>query len=331
MDAPNLDSSKKCSWCGTLNSADAHACSKCSAALSALQPPVSASPSSNVSPTLDQENRAPYQDVVTPLVDSSLFDRMSGDAMRSLGLGPSFEPGRTLALFVVGGLSLYILLSLVALVGQVADYSRIQTLSNTSRGSRVPHPEVLEIDAQTVLIRLALFLVVFLTAVSFLAWIYRAHKNLRALGATDLKYSPGWAIGGFFIPFLNIVRPYQVVSEIWRASAGETRWSDGAAWIYAQTPIFIAVWWGSWLTLGLLDSLAAFTVFGALGGDQLLVATRYRIFYYIVGVASAALAITVVQKINSRQESAHRFIWSKTSLDEGLNDQERLAVPQPPS
>ena len=209
MDAPKSESSKRCSWCGTLNSADAPACSKCGAALSALQPLVSASPSSTASPTLDEENRAPYQDVVTPLVDSSLFDRMSDEAIRSLGLVPSFDPGRTLALFVVGGLSLYILLSLV---GLVADYSRIQTLSKATGALGVPRSEAMEIDAQTVLIRLALFIVVLLTAVSFLAWIYRAHKNLRALGATDLKYSPGWAIGGFFIPFLNIVRPYQVVS-----------------------------------------------------------------------------------------------------------------------
>ena len=328
MDAPKFQSSKKCSWCGTLNPADAPACAKCDAGLPAIQPLVSAPQSSTSGLTLDQENRAPYQDVVTPLSDSSLFDRMSDEAMRSLGLGPSFEPGRTQAFFVVGCLSLYVLLSVA---GLVADYSRIQTLSKATGGLGVPRPEAMQIDGQTLLIRLALFIVVLLTAVSFLSWIYRAHKNLRALGATDLKYSPGWAIVGFFIPFLNIVRPYQVVSEIWRASAGETRWWGGAAWMYAETPIFIAVWWGSWLTLGILDSLGAFTVFGALGADQLLVATRYHVFYDIVGVASAALAITVVQKINARQESAHRLIWSKTLRDEGLSDQERLAVPQPPS
>src|SRR6266404_5416157 len=106
MDAPKSESSKKCSWCGTLNPADAPACSKCDAGLPAIQPLVSAPASSTL--TLDQENRAPYQAAVTPLVDSSLFDRMSDEAMRSLGLGPSFEPGRTQALFVVGCLSLYV-------------------------------------------------------------------------------------------------------------------------------------------------------------------------------------------------------------------------------
>ena len=227
MDAPKSESSKKCSWCGTLNPADAPACSKCEATLSALQPLVSASPSSNVSPTLDEENRAPYQDVVTPLVDSSLFDRISDEAIRSLGLGPSFEPGRTRAFFVAGCLSLYILLSLIS---AVVDFSRIELSSKIAAGVRVPAAQVTNSDALTLLIRLSLVVVVLLTTVSFLAWIYRAHKNLKALGAMDLKYSPGWAIGGFFVPLLNMVRPYQVVTEIWKARASEAHRSRGTVW-----------------------------------------------------------------------------------------------------
>ncbi len=98
-----------------------------------------------------------------------------------------------------------------------------------------------------------------------------------------------------------------------------------------MTPIFIAVWWGSWLTLALLDFLGAFTVFAAAGSDQLSVATRYRVFYYIVGIVSAALAMTLVLKTNARQENAHRLIWSKALQDEALGEQVRLAIPQPPA
>jgi len=47
-------------------------------------------------------------------------------------------------------------------------------------------------------------------AVTFLVWFHRVDKNLSALGGRDLKYTPGWAMGGFFVPFLNLVRPSQV-------------------------------------------------------------------------------------------------------------------------
>src|SRR6185437_9304082 len=50
-------------------------------------------------------------------------------------------------------------------------------------------------------------------AVAFLMWFYRVHKNLLALRAANLEYSPGWAVGGFFVPFLNLVRPMHVMRE----------------------------------------------------------------------------------------------------------------------
>ncbi|QYO65100.1 DUF4328 domain-containing protein [Leptolyngbya sp. 7M] len=46
------------------------------------------------------------------------------------------------------------------------------------------------------------------TIVLFLVWLYRAHKNLFSLKPTHLDFSPGWAVGWWFIPFLNLVRPY---------------------------------------------------------------------------------------------------------------------------
>ena len=58
------------------------------------------------------------------------------------------------------------------------------------------------------------FLVWLGTATAVLMWVHRAYRNLPALGARDMAYSPGWAVGWWFIPFLNLVRPYQVVREI---------------------------------------------------------------------------------------------------------------------
>lgn len=99
MDGPNLDSSNKCSWCGTLDPAGSHTCSKCDAVLSSIQPSVvSASQTSErVAPTPAEESRVLDKGVITPLVDSPLFDKMTAQTMLSLGLGPPFESGQTRA------------------------------------------------------------------------------------------------------------------------------------------------------------------------------------------------------------------------------------------
>ena len=62
-------------------------------------------------------------------------------------------------------------------------------------------------------------LVVFgLTALAFLAWLYRLRVNLRALGVRKPDFARYWSVLGFLIPAVNFVLPYQVMAEVWRAS-----------------------------------------------------------------------------------------------------------------
>jgi hypothetical protein len=57
-------------------------------------------------------------------------------------------------------------------------------------------------------------------AVLFCVWFYRVYCNLLALGEPRLRFAPGWAPGGFFVPILNLFRPYQIAGEIWQRSEG---------------------------------------------------------------------------------------------------------------
>lgn len=88
-----------------------------------------------------------------------------------------------------------------------------------------------------------LFLALFVAATVFwLMWVHRTYRNLPALGAEGLKYSPGWAVGYYFIPILNLVRPYQIMSETWRAS--DSRHAGGTSWKSLAAPALLGWWWG---------------------------------------------------------------------------------------
>lgn len=313
MDSPIPSNSNRCSWCGALNSVSEHACAKCGAVLSAIQPSVNARELDGDSPRRAQAARdSTYQELNDSPFDSSLLDKQTSEAIRRLGLGPSFESGQIRTFAVVGGLSLYILLTLA---GMVVDISRSALLPTAADRVTAQPTELAAIDLLSIVIRFSLIGVSLLTAVFFLAWVYRAHKNLRALGASDLKYSPGWAIGGFFVPLLNLVRPYQVVTEIWNSSASQRRDSFGGTWKDEESSLFIGLWWGVWLIARSFDSLGAFIVIGANQPDQLSVATRFRVVSDVVGIASAVLAIMVVLKINARQEKSNRI---NTSQQNGM-------------
>ncbi|WP_054619347.1 DUF4328 domain-containing protein [Neisseria sp. 83E34] len=81
---------------------------------------------------------------------------------------------------------------------------------------------------------LALF---FLTsAILVCCWLYRAAANARALGA-EMSIKPGWAVGSFFIPFLNLIMPYQATKEIWLHAAPGNK----------PSAVLVNIWWITWL------------------------------------------------------------------------------------
>src|SRR4051812_38912574 len=60
------------------------------------------------------------------------------------------------------------------------------------------------------LVQLALFIA---TVVTFLRWLHRAVRLAGTIDA-DVGVTPGWAVGYWFVPFLNLYRPYQVVNHL---------------------------------------------------------------------------------------------------------------------
>ena len=68
-------------------------------------------------------------------------------------------------------------------------------------------------------------------------WIYRAHANLREAGVTELGYSPGWSVGSFFVPLVNVVIPFRAMRQLHNRSHGENE-------LEANSPVGdVTSWW----------------------------------------------------------------------------------------
>ena len=83
--------------------------------------------------------------------------------------------------------------------------------------------------------------------VALAVWTGLAYRNLFALGVGDLRFAPGWGVWAWFVPFLNFVRPKQIVDDLWRST------TPGDAWPRPPVPGMLHVWWA----LVLLTSLFA--------------------------------------------------------------------------
>src|SRR3989442_1773133 len=148
------------------------------------------------------------------------------------------------------------------------------------------------------LLRLALFVV---NSIVFARWIYRANQNVRALGATGLRATPGWAVGSFFVPVFNLWKPYQAMKELWQAS------QNPAAWQGVTRTALLPLWWTIWLLGNVLEQASFKATMSAMSAPQLETlkgAIAQQMLSDIVFIPLCIVAVTLVSRICRAQEVA---------------------------
>jgi hypothetical protein len=140
--------------------------------------------------------------------------------------------------------------------------------------------------------------------IAFLAWFHRSYKNLPALGAAR-SHSPGWAIGAWFVPCLNLWRPYGIAQEIWRGSCPMTGSDD-----FPKSSPLVLVWWLSFVGAGVLTNVGMRMASGIwLTRDDLATSLWFqfggRTLYTLAGILLVVIIATVTRAQASRAAMSH--------------------------
>jgi len=142
------------------------------------------------------------------------------------------------------------------------------------------------------------FLLIVPAAILWLIWQHRSHTNLRALGAANLKYSPGWAVGWWFVPFANVVMPYLTMRELWKASDPEAGSVD---WMVRRATPILGLWWAARIIMQVLFQIGVFVGGSDLSSSGLRAEGWYFLLGDVVLIAWGVLAVLVVGEIGRRQ------------------------------
>lgn len=139
------------------------------------------------------------------------------------------------------------------------------------------------------------------TPILVLTWTYQANHNARQLGATDMRFTPGWAVGWHFIPIAWFWKPYQAMTEIWRASVNPSDWATVPVW-----PL-LRWWWGLWLVgpwgLDSVDLVAGFRLDEA-GRETLGAVTD--LVDYMLDIPLALALVAIITAVTRLQTAHHR-------------------------
>lgn len=139
------------------------------------------------------------------------------------------------------------------------------------------------------------FTLAFVVSVILVAmWIHRGHKNLHDYGLDGLEFTPGWAVGWYFIPFANLIKPYQAMRELWNASTGA-----GESFT-SEAPGFLKAWWGTWLIGNIISNISS-RMANSLDASVLELSAMLGAVSGAFTIAAAWLLLRLIREITTGQ------------------------------
>ena len=142
------------------------------------------------------------------------------------------------------------------------------------------------------ILQIALFII---TGISFLKFIYFSNSNSRSFGAKGMQFTPGWSIGYYFIPYLNLYKPYRAMKEIWKTS------KDPKNWEILKTPSLFPQWWTLWIISALLGNMSFRLSMKAEELNELFVSSTLTLASDLVKIPLSLIAIKMVSQIFEMQ------------------------------
>jgi hypothetical protein len=200
---------------------------------------------------------------------------------------PILRPNKQRAQYAVYGL--YIAVA-GTLASAISAYMQYRLLNGFNIG--IAEAEANDRREQVIAILNAVVLIV--NAILFICWFRRAYFNLHQVPGATPSYSEGWAAGAWFVPLLNLVRPYQIGNEIFRQSKEQAGEAD-------NNNSLPGMWWASFIIMNITSNIAVRWVRDAETAENLSQATIFSLVVDGLAFISLFLAIRYV-KTTSRYE-----------------------------
>ena len=212
-----------------------------------------------------------------------------------------------------GGWAAFVTICLI--VGMMVDAGtiistlmQVDLLNGVQRGETFTPDELTGNDTRQALFGLAQLGIYLTTAIAFLCWLSRAYRNLPVLSKWQREFGSGWAVGAWFVPFLNLVRPYKIVRETWWVSAHPEE-ADLGGEMTAVSPrgsFLLGSWWAVYLLMGFSGQIVFRLTMDANTADKLLSASYVGIVADLLSGFGAILALAVVNVVTSSQRATAR-------------------------
>ena len=187
-------------------------------------------------------------------------------------------------------------LNLIADTLSLRFVSQVDPDTPTSLGSSLPGEAAIDLfKGLAGLLQAIVFLV---CGFLCLKWIYRVSLNAHSM-ASDMKTTPAWGVGWFFVPIANLWKPYQAVRETWQVSA-----AGGPGWQSQPVPNLLGWWWLAWIVANMLGNVAFRLQMSAATAGATAFSSGMSVAQDVANVPLDVLFIYIVRRLTAVQIEA---------------------------
>ena len=157
-----------------------------------------------------------------------------------------------------------------------------------------------EVDANDLrqsILAILLLLMYVGVAVVFIQWFRRAYYNLHQL-SKNLSFAEGWAAGAWFVPIMNLGRPFNIMKEMMTVSENLLV-KENLVQEDSRRRRSVGIWWTLWIIVSVLSDVSARI---QTKSENIDILTNFTLIDVVLAFAYIPLTLITVRMIKNYAE-----------------------------
>ena len=191
-----------------------------------------------------------------------------------------------------------IVLSVIALF---SNWMQLNLLEDFSNDVFVSEEVVNGNDQRQMIVGLLQVGVLITTAVLFIAWFYRAYRNIHVIyGEKRMAYSKSMAGWGFIIPIMSLYVPYQIAKE---TVEKQQRILQKVIPNYRNivSLSLVGIWWAAFIINNVIEYIVFRTIFKTDTISEMINSTKAYLVTDFIDIIAALITILMIQQISKEE------------------------------
>jgi Domain of unknown function (DUF4328) len=157
-----------------------------------------------------------------------------------------------------------------------------------------PEAELSAYDMFYLMFGMVFLIITIVTIIFWCMWKIQAARNILSSDVEGYEYTPGWSVGWYFVPFANLIKPFQAMRQIWNASAGEADYLD-------CPNSLLNMWWAGWIISSIASNISLRISLQAENPDVLSAGIVFSIVSSIAAFVAIPASVKIISQITQGQ------------------------------